>query len=76
MGADALRSKRERKFEVMNLSVAIIIGSAIVAVSLFFGIYYGLMAVSDSLYTLCHVLCSLRINVNHHTKSEQEGGTK
>lgn len=60
----------------MNLLVAIIIGSIIFAVRLFFGIYYGLMAVSDSLYTLCKVLCGLRINVNHYTKSEQEGGAK
>lgn len=60
----------------MNLSAAIVMGSVIVAVMVFFGIYYGLMAVSDALYMLCKVLCSLRINVNQHTKSEEEGGTK
>ena len=60
----------------MNLPIAIILGSAIVAVMLFFGIYYGLMAISDSLYTLCKVLCDLRITVNHYTKSEQKGGER
>lgn len=60
----------------MNLPAAIVIGSVIVAVMLFFGIYYGLLAVADSLYTLCKVLCSSRINVNNHTKSEQKGGAK
>ena len=55
----------------MNLPIAIIIGSAIVAVMLYFGIYYGLMAISDSLYILCKLLCDLRINVNHYTKFEQ-----
>ena len=61
---------------MMNLSVAILLGSIIIATSLFFGIYYGLLAISDSLYTVCKVLCDLRININHYTKSEQEGGAR
>lgn len=61
---------------MMNLSVAIIIGSLIVAVMLFFGIYFGLLAVADSLYTLCKLLCNFHITVNYHTKSEQKGGAE
>lgn len=61
----------------MNITIAIIIGSVIVAVMLSFGIYYGLLAVSDALYTLCKVLCNLRLNTTHYTvESEQEGGAK
>ena len=58
----------------MNLSIAIIIGSVIVAVML--GIYYALIAISDSLYTLCKLLCVLRITDNHYTKTEQKGGAE
>lgn len=62
---------------MMNLPAAIVAGSLIVAVSLFFGLYYGLIAISDALCTLCKVLCSLRITAKHYTiESEQEGGAK
>ena len=56
----------------MNLSEAIVIGSAFVAV----GIFVGLKAISDALYALWNLLYDLSININHYTKSEEEGGAE
>ena len=56
----------------MNLSAAIVTGSAFIAV----GIFFGLKTISDALYALWKLLHDIRININHYTKSEQEGGEK
>ena len=54
----------------MNLSEAIVMGSAFVAV----GIFYGLKTIAEALYALWKLLHDLHININHYTKSEKEGG--
>ena len=56
----------------MNLSVAIVMGSAFVAA----GIFFGLKTIADALYALWNMLHDWRININHYTKSENEGGDK
>lgn len=53
---------------MMNLPMAIVMGSAFIAVGLFF----GLKTVSDALYALWKLLHDLRINVNHYNKSERD----
>lgn len=56
----------------MNLSVAIVMGSAFVAA----GIFFGLKTIADSLYALWKLLHDLRININHYTEFKKEGGTE
>lgn len=55
-----------------NLQAAIVMGSAFIAVGLFF----GLKTISDALYALWRLLHNLRINVNHCTEVVKEGGAK
>ena len=55
-----------------SLTLAIIMGSVIVSVSLF----SGLMAIANELLELRKMLRGLCIDVNHYTKSEQEGDEK
>ena len=52
----------------MNLSEAIVMGSAFVAVGLFF----GLKTIADALYALWKLLHDLQININHFTKGGAE----
>ncbi len=56
----------------MTLPIAIATGCVFIAV----GVFFGLKTISDALYALWKLLHDLRIDVNHYTKSEQEGGAK
>ena len=51
-----------------NLPGAIVMGSVVIAVGLFF----GLKTVSDALYALWKLLHELHIDVNHYTKVVKE----